>query len=412
MDTCPPRLLALLVLILVLLAPVAGVADTRVDAGVAPGEFRQHRWLMTVSSVQNFPVVCCLYGQQLINYIEATWLASRVLGRGLVEPIFVHQARDDAVYERLKAQDAFPSDGNYFNAILGTVPVAGHRLFDLRDWATNEDSVKRGVDVSAFATNQTFWAATDGTIDLLIVCDAMVIGFQACADVDRCSQRGQDTGTCKTLPSDPGPLPRRMEFFGRMHLVKRVVCLPDAVQELRGQIDEAAQDPGDNVVALALHNRHINAIAGGTLFQRLHPISVYGNKAYVGQELWSLDERLADDWLSILGRFTPSPQIRQTMQTLFRTKLDAHDYVGVHWRRGDIFHPDMGEQGNRMWRLSQPEHLSCEINRLLLEFDASAVFVGTNCGTLADRERLRALVHAPVVFLSDLDLFQVFGFRV
>ena len=104
MDKCPSRLLALLVLTLVLLAPVAGVADTRVDAGVAPSEFRQHRWLMTVSSVHNFPVVCCLYGQQLINYMEATWLASRVLGRGLVEPIFVHQARDDAVYERLKAQ--------------------------------------------------------------------------------------------------------------------------------------------------------------------------------------------------------------------------------------------------------------------------------------------------------------------
>ena len=64
---------------LVLLAPAADVTDPRVgagggrhaSAGVAPSEFGQHRWLMTVSSVHNFPVTCCLYGQQLINYIEA-----------------------------------------------------------------------------------------------------------------------------------------------------------------------------------------------------------------------------------------------------------------------------------------------------------------------------------------------------
>ena len=28
-----------------------------------------------------------------------------------------------------------------------------------------------------------------------------------------------------------------------------------------------------------------------------------------------------------------------------------------------------------MWALSEPEHLSCEINRLLLEYNASSVFV-------------------------------------
>ena len=95
------------------------------------------------------------------------------------------------------------------------------------------------------------------------------------------------------------------------------------------------------------------------------------------------------------------------MHALFQTSLNGvHEYVGVHWRRGDRGHPEMGEQGDRMWALSQPEHLSCEINRLLLEYNVSAVFVGTNCGTPADRERLRALVHAPLVFLSDLGLFQ------
>ena len=392
---------------LVLLAPAADVTDPRVgagggrhaSAGVAPSEFGQHRWLMTVSSVHNFPVTCCLYGQQLINYIEAAWLAGRVLGRGLIEPSFIHQARDDAVYERLKAQDKLHSIN--FTAILGTIPVAGRRLFDL--WALAEDDEdNRAVNMQAFATNTTFWAVTEGTIDLLIVCDAFVIGGQACADFDRCSERN-----CQTLPSDPGPFPRRMEFFGRMHFVKRVVCLPYAERQLRGHIDEAAQEPGDTVVALALHNRQINAIAGGSMVNLIFPIASFGNKAYTGQEFWSVDKRLAEDWLSILGRLAPSPQVLHVMHALFQTSLNGvHEYVGVHWRRGDRGHPEMGEQGDRMWALSQPEHLSCEINRLLLEYNVSAVFVGTNCGTPADRERLRALVHAPLVFLSDLGLFQ------
>ena len=110
---------------------IAKEVGVTASAGVAPSEFGQHRWLMTVSSVHNFPVTCCLYGQQLINYIEAAWLAGRVLGRGLIEPSFIHQARDDAVYERLKAQDKLHSIN--FTAILGTIPVAGRRLFDL--WA-------------------------------------------------------------------------------------------------------------------------------------------------------------------------------------------------------------------------------------------------------------------------------------
>jgi hypothetical protein len=65
----------------------------------------------------------------------------------------------------------------------------------------------------------------------------------------------------------------------------------------------------------------------------------------------------------------------------------------------------MGELGSLMWELSEPEHMGCEINRLLAEFPAtSAVFVGTNCGTPADKVRLRELVRGPVVFLSDLEI--------
>jgi len=360
---------------LVLLAPVADVADPRAGAGggrhaaagVAPREFGQHRWLMTVSSVHNFPVVCCLYGQQLMNYMEAAWLAGSVLGRGLVEPSFIHQAcaspsrtrascadartyaralrvrahapvsihvqtracackhtqaRDDAVYERLKGQGKLNSVN--FTAILGTIPVPGSRLFDLWAWADNNEDSR--IKVQAFATNTTFWAATGGTIDLLIVCDAMVIGGQACADFDRCSQRH-----CQTLPSDPGPFPRRMEFFGRMHLVKRVVCLPYTEVQLRGQIDAAAQASGDTVVALALHNRQINAIAGGSMQGLLFPIASFGSKAYTGQELWSLDKRLSEDWLSILARFTPSPQV------LYYTRARARAHAHTH--RGLALHP-------------------------------------------------------------------------
>ena len=164
-------------------------AHEPVQARAQTSEFNQHKWVMTVSSVTKFPVTCCLFGQQMINYMETAWLATRVLDRGIIEPSFIYQARDDAVYERMMASGAFMPQVGYdgvlayrenaskFHAILGTVPVAGSRLFDLNDWTTKGER----VDVVSFATNKTFWAATGGTIDLLIVGDAKVIGGQACA---------------------------------------------------------------------------------------------------------------------------------------------------------------------------------------------------------------------------------------
>ena len=98
------------------------------------------------------------------------------------------------------------------------------------------------------------------------------------------------------------------------------------------------------------------------------------------------------------------------MQALASETQLGDNYIGVHWRRGDRGHPEMGALGDLMWQLSSPEHLSCELNRLLLEWPAAtSVFVGTNCGTPADRALLRRLVHVPLVFLSDLDLF---GYRL
>ena len=164
-------------------------AHEPVQARAQTSEFNQHKWVMTVSSVTKFPVTCCLFGQQMINYMETAWLATRVLDRGIIEPSFIYQARDDAVYERMMASGAFMPQVGYdgmlayrenaskFHAILGTVPVAGGRLFDLHDWTTKGER----VDVVSFATNKTFWEATGGTIDLLIVGDAKVIGGQACA---------------------------------------------------------------------------------------------------------------------------------------------------------------------------------------------------------------------------------------
>ena len=72
---------------------------------------------------------------------------------------------------------AYGENASKFHAILGTVPVAGGRLFDLNDWTTKGER----VDVVSFSTNETFWAATGGTIDLLVVGDSKVIGGQACA---------------------------------------------------------------------------------------------------------------------------------------------------------------------------------------------------------------------------------------
>lgn len=112
-----------------------------VAAGVSVAEFREHSWVMMVSSVHKFPVTCCLFGQQLLNYLETAWLASRVLDRGLVEPAFIHQARDDAVYEERKR--AGNLNDISFHAILGTVAVAGARLFDTGAWQDQIDNGKR-----------------------------------------------------------------------------------------------------------------------------------------------------------------------------------------------------------------------------------------------------------------------------
>ena len=60
----------------------------------------------------------------------------------------------------------------------------------------------------------------------------------------------------------------------------------------------------------------------------------------------SVDELLIDDWFSILQRFAaPSAAVADAMhQVLSRTALDKGNYIGVHWRRGDRGHPEMGEQ--------------------------------------------------------------------
>ena len=96
--------------------------------GVPLAEFKEHRWVMMVSSVHKFPVTCCLFGQQLLNYLETAWLAGCVLDRGLIEPTFIHQARDDAVYEQKKAAGELTD--MKFHAILGTIPIAGAALLD------------------------------------------------------------------------------------------------------------------------------------------------------------------------------------------------------------------------------------------------------------------------------------------
>ena len=331
-------------------APIQGT-----EAGVTSEEFGQHLWLMSVSSVENFPVTCCLFGQQLLNYIEAAWLAGRVLHRGLIEPSFVHQARNSTAYEEMKAAGELRNLS--FHAILGTIPVAGSTLFDpweFTDIARGDGLGVDGVEISAFATNTTFWESTGGVVDLLIVCDASVIGGQACANTDACSLH-----RCETLDFDRGPVPRTMEFFGRLHLVNKVVCLPNTTRDLRGQVDEAASDPADLVVAVAMHNRQINAFTGGSASQTLHPEAIVPLSS-TGQELWSVDERLQADWLSILERFRPSAAIRKAMDSLLLgTPLVGVDsYVGVHWRRGDRAHPEMGQLGARMWELSTPDHIS------------------------------------------------------
>lgn len=76
-----------------------------------------------------------------------------------------------------------------------------------------------------------------------------------------------------------------MEFFGRMHLVNKIRCLPDTHRHLRGLLYEVASDKErDTVVALALHNRHVNAITGGQL---TGPVpTAFQVKSATGQELW------------------------------------------------------------------------------------------------------------------------------
>ena len=218
-----------LVILLLLVHGSCGVGHDTSDelppeCGVTPAQFEQHRWLMNVMSETSFPVTCCLFGQQMLNYMESAWLATRVLDRGLIEPSFVHQARDDGLYERMKAEGGFTN--HRFHAMLGTTTVAGSRLFDPRPWTRNEH-----LDISAFATNKTFWQATGGTIDMLIVGDAGVIGGQACAHTNECNVHH-----CTTLDADSGPFPRLMEFFGRQHVVKKVTCLPRTERHLRGQV--------------------------------------------------------------------------------------------------------------------------------------------------------------------------------
>ena len=75
----------------------------------------------------------------------------------------------------------------------------------------------------------------------------------------------------------------------------------------------------------------------------LHHTAIHCNTL---QHQRSVDDLLIDDWFSILQRFAaPSAAVADAMhQVLSRTALDKGNYIGLHWRRGDRGHPEMGEQ--------------------------------------------------------------------
>eukprot|EP00961_Rhodomonas_salina_P012975 174635-Rhodomonas_salina.3 len=91
-------------------------------------DFGDKRWIMNAFSVTNFTVKCCLFGQQFLNHMETLWLARNVLGRGVVEPNFVHQARNTTAYEDLTSKRS-PEYNYFFHSILGTIPVSFDSLF-------------------------------------------------------------------------------------------------------------------------------------------------------------------------------------------------------------------------------------------------------------------------------------------
>lgn len=194
-----------------------------------------------------------------------------------------------------------------FKAILGLLPVDFHELFDEAALA----------EYSAGLTSRESFEEPDHVIDLLIVVDAWAIYGQACSSQPRCDYYG-----CKTEPDDTGkgPLPRSMEFYGKLFSVQHVHCVPHEAsgEALREEI----------LGAHAVHRRR----GGGT---RIAVAAVIVDHLFAEERPRGLREHWADDpvdglhFRQILSHLKPAAHIQQHLAVILEEHLRGGFVAGV-----------------------------------------------------------------------------------
>lgn len=340
---------------------------------VGCSEFAEDRWIMNVWSVTNYSVKGDQFGFQLLSHMETQWMAKNIFDRGWIEPHFVAQPRDNALYEQMIRAGTMQHD---FYKVLETFHVPCDELFDCSAFAQYHDRYLTLSDLEDLSGELL-------EIDHLIVQNPGNIGGQACAEPSKCSMT-----VCPPLAADTGG-PRVMEFFNRPFLVKRITCIARMDSDYTSKLLNAIDD-SERLVALAVGRSSINA------FTQCDP-------SQFGKELWTDDPTILGrptDFPSILAQLQPSLRISAMGEALEQAM--GRPFLAAHWRRGDRGHPEMASYGAQMWELSEPANVACLINKMIDESQISTVFVATNSGTPADRETLRALVHGRTVFFQDL----------
>lgn len=196
-----------------------------------------------------------------------------------------------------------------FKAILGLLPVDLHELFD---------EARLAEYSMGLISRDRFETASDYVIDLLVVVDAWAIYGQACTSQPHCDYYG-----CVTEPNDAdagkGPLPRAMEFYGKLFSVKDVHCVP---HEASGHTLRE-----DILAACAAHKRggggpHI-AVAAVVVDHLFAPVRPRGLR-----ENWADDPVDGSHFRQILSHLQPAAHIQQHLSIILHERLKGGFVAG------------------------------------------------------------------------------------
>ena len=355
--------------------------------------------MFIVSSLTSFSYNRNQFTNQLWFHLEGLYLARNVLNLGIVEPTFIQQTRNSTSYEEAIRSANGTGEGMdvNFSDILGILTVEYAELFDP---AAMKQYSGRTV------SRKVFEEKSQRVIDLLVVVDPWMIHGQACSRSQTCFNLDC---VVDATQDDDGRGQRNMEFYGRTFDVIKVLCVP------HGLAGDALIEKISDAVAALPSGSNI-AVASGwvnIIFASERPIVTReswadATESDLGHQSVASHQRLSTDFKLLARHLKPAQTIVRSMKRVFQEGIGSKSggrYIAAHWRRGDRAHPEMGQYGREVHKLSSPRNFALNLNKIMKKTGIEVALVATNSGTRTDIDIVRNLTKGTVVLLRDLHVF-------